>query len=124
MNSKGEVSNCQYTALQAGYRTTVASIMQIIQTSDENEPLTFEVGAGEVMGNKMFQVALQSTELATLRSQLVTGQQAFDAGVRGLHIGDKTYLEVIFPNLKGVSTPHLHPVPLRSSCAPVSLGVT
>ena len=31
--------------------------MQIIQTSDETEPLTFEVGAGEVMGNKMFQVA-------------------------------------------------------------------
>lgn len=30
--------------------------MQIIQTSDENEPLTFEVGAGEVIGNKMFQV--------------------------------------------------------------------
>ena len=30
--------------------------MQIIETSDE--PLTFEVGAGEVMGNKMFQVAV------------------------------------------------------------------
>ncbi|KAL3135725.1 hypothetical protein ABBQ38_006193 [Trebouxia sp. C0009 RCD-2024] len=46
---------------------------EIIQSSDDNEPLSFEVGAGEVMGNKMF--------------------QAFDAGVRGLHIGDKTYLE-------------------------------
>lgn len=83
-----------------------AVLMQIIQTSEENEPLTFEVGAGEVMGNKMFQVALQSTELATPRSQLLTGQQAFDAGVQGLHIGDKTYLEVIFPNCsEGVSIP-------------------
>lgn len=32
-------------------------LMQIIQSSDDNEPLSFEVGAGEVMGNKMFQVA-------------------------------------------------------------------
>lgn len=46
---------------------------EIVETSDSNEPLTFEVGAGEVFGNKMF--------------------QAFDAGVRGLHIGEKTYLE-------------------------------
>lgn len=46
---------------------------EIIETSDSSEPLTFEVGAGEIMGNKMF--------------------QAFDAGVRGLQIGEKTYLE-------------------------------
>ncbi|KAL0032927.1 hypothetical protein WJX77_006944 [Trebouxia sp. C0004] len=46
---------------------------EIVETSDSNEPLTFEVGAGEIFGNKMF--------------------QAFDAGVRGLHIGEKTYLE-------------------------------
>ncbi len=30
--------------------------LQIVETSDSNEPLTFEVGAGEVFGNKMFQV--------------------------------------------------------------------
>lgn len=33
-------------------------VTQIVETSDDNEPLTFEVGAGEVMGNKMFQVAV------------------------------------------------------------------
>ena len=36
------------------------AMMQIIETSDDNEPLTFEVGAGEVMGNKMFQVGFCS----------------------------------------------------------------
>ncbi|DBA84373.1 TPA: hypothetical protein ACH3X2_006223 [Trebouxia sp. C0005] len=46
---------------------------EIVETSDSNEPLTFEIGAGEIFGNKMF--------------------QAFDAGVRGLRIGEKTYLE-------------------------------
>lgn len=32
--------------------------VQIIETSDVTDPLTFEVGAGEVMGNKMFQVQI------------------------------------------------------------------
>jgi hypothetical protein len=30
--------------------------LQIAETSDSNDPLTFEVGAGEIFGNKMFQV--------------------------------------------------------------------
>lgn len=30
--------------------------VQIVETSDSNEPLTFEIGAGEIFGNKMFQV--------------------------------------------------------------------
>lgn len=46
------------------------SLMQIIQTSDENEPLTFEVGAGEVMGNKMFQVALSIAKHSTCNSKI------------------------------------------------------
>lgn len=68
-------------------------LMQIIQSSDDSEPLSFEVGAGEVMGNKMFQVAEMKACLNDTQ-QLLIGQQAVDAGVRGLHIGDKTYLEV------------------------------
>ena len=36
----------------------VCGTVQIIETSDVTDPLTFEVGAGEVMGNKMFQVQI------------------------------------------------------------------
>ena len=74
--------------------------LQIVETSDSNEPLTFEVGAGEVFGNKMFQVesALQPRFIQAAygvpQSVDLMYQQAFDAGVRGLHIGEKTYLEV------------------------------
>ncbi|KAA6418035.1 MAG: peptidyl-prolyl cis-trans FKBP-type [Trebouxia sp. A1-2] len=30
---------------------------EIVETSDSNEPLTFEIGAGEIFGNKMFQAS-------------------------------------------------------------------
>ncbi len=75
--------------------------LQIVETSDSNDPLTFEVGAGEVFGNKMFQVesALQPRFIQAAHglpgSVDLMYQQAFDAGVRGLHIGEKTYLEVL-----------------------------
>ena len=39
----------------------VCGTVQIIETSDVTDPLTFEVGAGEVMGNKMFQVQIAAS---------------------------------------------------------------
>ena len=41
--------------------------MQIIETSESNGPLTFEVGAGEIMGNKMFQVEALQTKHANVK---------------------------------------------------------
>eukprot|EP00195_Chlamydomonas_chlamydogama_P016531 CAMPEP_0202908502 /NCGR_PEP_ID=MMETSP1392-20130828/46254_1 /ASSEMBLY_ACC=CAM_ASM_000868 /TAXON_ID=225041 /ORGANISM="Chlamydomonas chlamydogama, Strain SAG 11-48b" /LENGTH=193 /DNA_ID=CAMNT_0049597885 /DNA_START=160 /DNA_END=742 /DNA_ORIENTATION=+ len=47
---------------------------QVLESSrDAGEPLTFEVGAGEMMGNKLF--------------------QGFDEAVRGLAVGQTTVLE-------------------------------
>lgn len=39
---------------------TAALLMQIIETSREKDPMVFEVGAGDVVGNEMFQVAVLS----------------------------------------------------------------
>ncbi len=59
MNPKGEVS-LQATSCITGISMSASCepvcAVQIIETSESNEPLTFEVGAGEIMGNKMFQV--------------------------------------------------------------------
>ena len=30
--------------------------LQVLQTSEDKEPLTFEAGVGDVLGNKLFQV--------------------------------------------------------------------
>lgn len=48
----------------------------ILESSyDLNEPLTFEVGAGDMLGNRLF--------------------QGFDEAVRGMAIGQKTILEAV-----------------------------
>lgn len=49
-----------YFAIKTHWFEHVSCMIQIIETSEVTEPLTFEVGAGEVMGNKMFQVQLCS----------------------------------------------------------------
>lgn len=47
---------------------------KVLESSyDLNEPLSFEVGAGDMMGNKLF--------------------QGFDEAVRGMAVGQKTVLE-------------------------------
>ena len=48
----------------------------VLESSYElNEPLSFEVGAGDMMGNKLF--------------------QGFDEAVRGMAVGQKTILEAV-----------------------------
>jgi hypothetical protein len=58
--------------------TTTAAVharLKMLESSYEaNEPLSFEVGAGDMMGNKLF--------------------QGFDEAVRGLAVGQRTELEV------------------------------
>lgn len=52
-----------------------ASALQVLESSRaENEPTSFEVGAGDVVGNNIF--------------------QAFDEAVRGLAVGDKARIKV------------------------------
>ena len=43
---------------------TAAVLIQIIETSREKDPMVFEVGAGDVVGNEMFQVQLEGSEWA------------------------------------------------------------
>lgn len=60
MNPKGEVgaklSRAHTIRDVISQQPSCLNALQIIETSDSSEPLTFEVGAGEIMGNKMFQV--------------------------------------------------------------------
>eukprot|EP00891_Asterochloris_glomerata_P005223 jgi/Astpho2/5223/Aster-04799 len=62
---EGDVVSVHYSVLDGN---------QIIETSREKDPMVFEVGAGDVVGNEMF--------------------QAFDSAVRGLTVGAKEYLQV------------------------------
>jgi hypothetical protein len=82
----------------------------VLESSQESgEPLTFEVGAGEVMGNKLFQVSgpalssvLQFREfLVCMNREALSCQtaqhvicQGFDEAIRGLAVGQATIIEV------------------------------